>query len=138
MDRTPLTDLKYQKLAQSLQSDVTDQDLRTNILDKLKAAIGETDTLDQAKSADRCLGTGYKAFPKCLTVMSTYHQYLVSYLVGLACSDAWIARGVTLKADTDLATALLKVDCPAMKALPEVIKKRLEQIRWPTRESRGR
>jgi hypothetical protein len=149
LDRKPLNKEQYQALSKQLEGAIrlfffSDAHRLAVILERFKAAAETGDTLDKAKSAAQCL-SDETPFASCFTKdqLATYRKVLATYLVELACSDSNIARSVAPRAHTlpdendadefialnvDLATALLKADCEAVKKLPEDIQKSFRRV----------
>jgi uncharacterized protein YjbI with pentapeptide repeats len=149
LGREPLTNEEFQSLKVALEQ-INDTEHRDRILSRLKAAIGKKDTLQKVWSAKQCLSDILK-LPNCFAAgrLADYRKTLVSYLTQLACSDPYVAKGISWRASTgsyfppsrsgsshrvsresesDLAEALLKADCPAVKGLPEHLKEDLRKV----------
>ena len=132
LNYTPLTDALYDALKKDLESQVKNPYYLKSTLVLLKERSDETSTLRLVATAKQCLNDGSYLALDCLIEnrRSAYRKALMGYLVGLACSDAAVARGLASQAIAPLADyrtkalaeplfkARVKENCAAFRSVP--------------------
>jgi len=132
LNYTPLTDALYDALKKDLESQVKNPYYLKSTLVLLKERSDETSTLRLVATAKQCLNDGSYLALDCLIEnrRSAYRKALMGYLVGLACSDAAVARGLASQAIAPLADyrtkalaeslfkARVKENCAAVRSVP--------------------